>query len=105
MLRNVIRFLLLAYAAAALFYLALGATVLFGPFGLRPDPQTALPILFVGAPWSFLMLPLITGKEPAVVIFTLLGLLPLGLNVLALWLLQRWLGRRAGVQNTPGSSR
>jgi hypothetical protein len=83
------------YLAVAIVYLGVGAGVLFGIFGMRPDPETALPILFIGAPWSFLSLAALTGKEAPAVIFLLLGVIPLGLNTLLLWLLQRWLGKRA----------
>ncbi len=83
------------YLAVAIVYLGVGAGVLFGIFGTRPDPEAALPILFIGAPWSLASLAAITGKEPAIVIFLLLGVIPLGINATLLWLLQRWLGRRA----------
>jgi len=82
------------YLLLAIVLLFVGALVLFAPHEMKPDPQSALPVLFAGFPWSFGMLALITGKEPALAIFAALGLIPLGLNVLLLWLLQRWTGRK-----------
>lgn len=82
------------YGALAVTYLVISAIVLAGPSGINLNPETALPALFVGAPWSGGALALISGKEGALVLFTLLGVIPMGINFLLLWLLQRWLARK-----------
>jgi hypothetical protein len=82
------------YTAAAVIYLVISAIVLAGPSGLIISPETAIPALFIGAPWSLGALALISGKEDAVALFTLLGVIPMGINFFLLWLLQRWLARK-----------
>lgn len=94
MLHKIAVLLFRLYLAVAIVYLAISACVLFEIFGIRPDPEMALPILFIGAPWSLLALALISGKEHAILLFLLLGVIPLGLNAALLWLLQHWLGKR-----------
>lgn len=95
MLHKITRWIFLLYAAAALLGLAYGAWVLFAPAGAQPNPEPAINILFAGFPWSLFSIALVSGKEPAAVLFIALGVVPLGLNAFLLWWLQRWLGKRA----------
>lgn len=98
---RIARWIFLLYAAVALLGLAYGAWFLSVPAGAMPNPDPAIDVLFVGLPWSFLALVLISGREPAVVLFAMLGVIPLGLNTYLLWLLQHWLGERARQARTP----
>jgi hypothetical protein len=88
------RFLFYAYALLAAFCLIYAPVVMFGLFGVPQNMEAAAPVLFVGMPWTMASLFLISGKEPFIVIYVLLGVIPFALNATLLWIVQRWLARR-----------